>query len=234
MYLRIILTSIFLLSLGQAEAQSVKDKLFTQWGYQAGYFILPSYDRLRYDDPFSGSTTTDTVIAQGLLYELSFTGRIRYNILEMNDDQSIGISIVPALSYIGQGSKVGSSNSSGSSIGFNTPLELSLNLGAGSTYNSSKDFGVSINTGVDFMIPDLFISRKNNDDEIYPEKIKNFYALPYVGLGVSYWANKGTKLNEIFIRVEFGKNQHTESLKNANNVEKPIGVRAAYIRYIGY
>ncbi|MDG1433903.1 MAG: hypothetical protein P8Q41_07825 [Saprospiraceae bacterium] len=232
MYLRFILATIFLLSFGSAEAQSIKDKLISQWGYQAGYLILPSYDRLRYIDPFSGSTETEAQTTQGLLYEISVVARLRYNILEINDDQSVGIGIVPALSYIGQGSKAGST--SGSSLGVNIPIEVSYNLGAGSTYNSAKDYGFSVHTGVDFSIPDLFISRKNVNEDYYSESLKNFYTLPYIGLGVSYWGNKGTKLHEIFIRAEFGNNQHSDDSKNAEKAVKSFGVRAAFVKYIGY
>lgn len=231
MYLRIFFFSIFLFSFGAAEAQSFKEKLFTQWGYQAGYLVLPSYDRPRYTDPFSGSIETESTAAQNSVFEFSVVARLRYNLYDISDEQSVGLAVVPALSYLGQSALVG--DNSGTSIGINLPLELSYNLGAGSTYNSSKDLGFSLYTGVNFFVPDLFISRKS-DDSFYPELPKNFYTLPYAGLGVSFWGSKGTKLREIFLRVEFGNNQHSGTALYSHDAINSLGVRMAYIRYIGY
>lgn len=216
---RFILSLIFILSFNFSQAQSVRDNLFFQWGAQFGIFTLPSYDRLT----DSGEKFAD----QDQFYDVGVNFGIRYNLKKINDEQSLGL-----ITSFGFGTLAGKSilSSTDKNGIFNIPIDFSYHYGAGSSYFSSKDFGLTVRAGVDFNF--LFTTESSYDTEF--QKFKSRYILPHLGLGVSFWDKTDSWLQEVFLRVEFGKNQHTGPVLNDEVVKSPIGLRLCYTAFIGF
>jgi len=221
MRIRFFFLFIFLFSQGISEAQGLSEKFFFQWGAQAGYFTLPSYDRF--------NNAGEKFAEQEKFYDLGVNIGLRYNLKEISDEQSIGL-----IANFGFGIIVGNTilteEREKNGI-YHIPIDLSYHYGAGSTYASDKDFGFTIRAGVD--LTSLFASQTvttNNDYQDFKRK----YFLPHIGFGGTFWGFESDVMQEIFVRFEFGKNQHTAPVLNNKSVEFPIGIRLAYTAFIGF
>ena len=217
---RLFFLLIFSLTLSSSQAQSIRDNLFFQWGGQLGIYALPSYDRLT----VGGEKHAD----QDLFYDVGLNIGVRYNIKKISDEQTIGLMTSLGFGVISGRTIIQDYNDKGGI--FNIPLEFSYHYGAGSSYFSAKDFGLTIRGGADLKY--LFTTEVINISEY--QKFKSTYILPHVGIGVSFWDKTDNWLQEVFVRVEFGKNQHTGSVLNDKTVQSPIGFRLAYTFFIGF
>ena len=219
MKIRFFFLFIFFLTTEFSQAQSIRDNLFFQWGGQLGVFTLPSYDRL--------TVGGDKVADQDQFYDVGLNFGVRYNIKKISDEQTIGL-----ITNVGFGTIAGKSILSLSDKNgiFNIPIDLSYHYGAGSSYFSSKDYGLTVRGGVDFNF--LFSTDESYNNEY--QKFKSRYILPHLGLGISFWDKTDNWLQEVFVRVEFGKNQHTGPILNDEVVKSPIGIRLAYTAFIGF
>lgn len=220
MKIRFLFLFIILFFQGTSQAQGVLEKLFFQGGVQVGYFNLPSYDRL--------NIAGEKFAEQEQFYDVGLNIGLRYNIVELSDEQSIGLIANFGFGIIG-GNTILVASEEKNGI-YNIPIDLSYHYGAGSTYSSNKDFGFTVRAGVDFnyfFTTTGFVSNEYQD-------FKRKYVLPHLGVGVTFWGFESDVMQEIFVRFEFGKNQHTGPVLNNKSIVSPIGIRLAYTAFIGF
>ncbi|MDG1433904.1 MAG: hypothetical protein P8M17_01455 [Saprospiraceae bacterium] len=214
MKLKFSILLILLMTVGKMDAQSFKDKFFYGPGITGALTSMPGQEVNslfdRYDQVFG--------YAAGLNYSL------RYSIFELNDNNSFGIGIIPAIELgiygfierddIGLG-------------GINLPIELSFNTGAGSTYNSNKEFGIAIKGGIDMNFLPIFMSKEGSLRDF-----NQFYVDPYVSLSGRFFGKRGTALRDVFLRFSFLS--QTEGVTDEDDLIIPFNIRVGMNSIIGY
>ena len=201
----------------QSEAQSFKDKFFRTSGIHfADVLLMPLYEREGENEGL------EQFVGGSLL--LTFHYGFRYNILEKGDRKSISIGIDPNLGILSGGffykSKVSGLFS------FSLPIELSVNLGAGSTYNAKGDNGFSIKGGINLNVVPIFALSSEGED------IKKFYPLPHITLSYMSFMG-GNDLGELFIRYNFAKSKKSMGV-NSGEFYPPIVFTFGISKVIGY
>ena len=205
---------LFLINIGQIEAQSFKDKFFRTHGAQFDATLMPSYL----------TETTPPRVAQyigGSLIGYHFG--FRYNLLEFSKNKSLGIGVDPSLGILSGG--VYSISETSGLLSASIPVEFSFTSGAGSTYNSDAEHGFSIKGGIDLnIVPIFFFDSEQN--------IKKFYPLPHLTFGYYGFGDNGS-LYEMFLRYNFSKNVTSELSKDAD-VFPSIVLKLGFSTVIGY
>lgn len=211
--MRITTLFIFILfTSSQTNGQNFKDKLFKGWGIQAG---LVNTQAKKVKTPFSEKY--DLLFG----YNLGLSYNFRYNLYEASDNLSFGVSTAPALGVVDLYSFVKKGAWGGGSI--NIPLELTFDVGAGSTYNSDKNFGIALKGGIDMnIIPLLWL--KNFGGKPY-DNYNRFFIAPHATLAIRYFGKKGTALRELFCRYDF--------MKQPSGVTKEDGIGPAFLLRVG-
>ena len=210
-----LFTFLFLIvSLGQIQAQSFKDKFFRTHGVQFDATLMPSYL----------TESTPQRVAQYIGGSLiGYHYGLRYNIVELSDNQSIGIGIDPNVGILSAG--VFSISETSGLLSASIPIEFSFTTGAGSTYNSSANNGFSIRGGIDLNFVPLFFF----DSELNHKK---FYPLPHLTLGY-YGFGETASLFEMFLRYNFAKNVNSDLSKN-EGLLPAIVLTIGFSTVIGY
>lgn len=213
MKLQIFTLFFLLLNLTQIEAQSIRDRFIIGIGSQVGLVNTKAtkigVNKDKYDSLFG--------IQFGVGVDL------RYNIKVINENLSVGIGTNPSIGadYY---SFVKSGNTAYGSI--NIPVEFSLNIGEGATYESDKDFGFAIKTGVDLNIFPLF-----TDGRELPENYQKFSAFPHVTLAVRFFGRMDP-LQEIFIRYNFAR--QPKAVREGDEIGPAVYLRGGLIYLFGF
>jgi len=151
------------------------------------------------DDPFGpGLPVTADVPYQSWGWSLFSLGlEPRFNVYEMNKDAAVAISVpfsfgmyqvVPASSDVGGNEAFG---------GIQIPVIAKLYLGSSSTYDSEKDFGISLGFGMEYNklgLVNVNGGSKNEGD--------NGWLMPVSSLGIHFW--RGSMPMEINLKYGFG------------------------------
>jgi len=175
-----------------------------------------------------GANITNVDVAQdaGFSY-FSMYYRFRYNVHEMNENLSLGLSATPDL-----GLSVGEYG-----LGyFNLPFQVELGFGAGATYNSSSDAGGYVGFGIEMnklSIIDLSGPADPNENVAKP---KNFWVQPLISGGYRYW-NKKNKMKEVNFKLGFGAKSDKIPVTSttSSNVKYPvITVRLSWVSFLNY
>ncbi|MDF1697246.1 MAG: hypothetical protein P1U56_15490 [Saprospiraceae bacterium] len=183
-------------------------KLFQSVGYTTQVQKVPFEGVGFSGNSFSGRTW---FVGAGFLYNL------RFNITEMGDNSSIGLSsgLVVALDY---GFDEDLETSYG---GLYLPIHLNYNVGAGSTYDTDKDFGVGLGVGLTPSYMPLFGNTA----------LRELRLSPSVKLSLRFWAAGSNALNEYFIRFDKYPSGNTEL---GGDTSLPFMITLGKTRYIGY
>lgn len=211
-----IFTLIFFLSIFiQLEAQSIKDKLFFGLGGQIGLLNTKATK--------VGINKNQYELMSG--FHLGFNFNLRYNIKEVNENFSVGIGTTPTLGFLDYYTFIKSENFALG--GLNIPLEFSINLGEGATYESPKEVGFAFKAGVDMNIHPLFTSRGTS----FPENFQKFSAFPHIAVAVRFFGNKDF-LQEYFLR--FNLVRQPKAIREDDNIMPAIYLRGGMIYFFGF
>ena len=113
----------------------------------------------------------------------------RYNLFDLSDNVAIGFDVSPELGFF-----AGELRSSDTGLlAFNIPAFISFNFGAGSTYDSDKDFGIAIKPGLEFIYGPISSGDVDDVDKI------NF--IPVLQISGRFWKRTNSKLRELYLRV---------------------------------
>lgn len=184
--------------------------IFTSFGYHAGYSKMPA---------FTNETTNTAEQFVGI--DLGINIRIRYNVLEMNDNSSLSVEAMPSL---GMETGIFRGSDDAGYLGFRIPLMFAYNLGAASTYQSESDLGVGLGIGLSAKFLPTIIPEKGDN------KYKSVYFNPCVQLSVRMWNDEEFKIREFFLRYSF--------MKNGNGFDQgwisdPLSIVGGYVKYFG-
>lgn len=149
------------------------------------------------------------------LVNVSYT--FRYNALETSDNFGLGINAAPSLGVGVGGDGIGN---------INLPAYLSANFGAGSTYNTSSNFGGYVGVGYEYNKIGLL-----GDNIAY----KTGWSQPVVIGGIRWW-NKKNRLNELSFKYGFGSNGDLPASveKEISNDPKPQSFQLNWGWFINY
>ena len=193
--------------------QNANKNIINSWSWQGALAVMPAF----VDD--NGN------IDQFLFYDYGLNYRLRYNITEKDDNNSISFVVNP-----GVGAYLGFFQEQGSDLfalgGANLALGINYNTGAGATYDADKNNGWAFSGGVDFLYVPLLVASDGSD--LDP---KQFYIAPYIEIGYRYWGKKSNALREFFLRVNImGHEDGTESLDPVT----PFLIRGGVAKFINY
>ncbi|MBO6515801.1 MAG: hypothetical protein JJ975_04545 [Bacteroidia bacterium] len=135
----------------------------------------------------------------------SFGLEPRYNVRTLDENTAIAVSS-PISIGLGQVGPPPSEVAVGSVEGFGSiqiPLYAKLYVGSGSTYESEKDYGVSLGVGLEYNKLGL-IRLDNTSDPATPEN-KGF-VVPVASLGFHFWRG----MNPVEINIKYGQGRPTE------------------------
>jgi len=157
--------------------------------------------------------------------------RFRYNVLEPNDNLSVGLSATPAFAFAVDPVHGG---------GFlNLPIQAELGFGAGSTYNASSDKGGYVGVGIEMnKFPLVDLSGNNYDDPTdygYTIRPKTFWIQPVISAGFRYW-NPRNKMKEVNLKFGFGAQSDRVTYSTQNDyVNFPVlTFRLSWITFLNY
>lgn len=233
-------------------AQEFKDRFFIGLGYTAvlDYARLPATNQL--DNIYmDGNKLVGSYKANSpnSISYFTYAAKFRYNIVDLNDDASIGIHVQPAL-----GISVSYSNTSDqTSIGsLSIPIMVSYNTGNISTYKTSKNKGFGISLGVEYFNGGL-INTSTNNDLSYTDALGNYQTytqtssnkttallVPSFELNYRYW-NKSNKAKELSLLVSLGKKQSLETdtktfqeINQTGSAKGAMHIRLMWTKYLNY
>ncbi len=152
----------------------------------------------------------------------SLAYRIKAGLVEVNDNLAFSANIAPSLGGYYEVNDYGY-------LGFNIPVYFSLDVGAGSTFNSSTNFGTYLGFGIEYCKVPLFIADN-------PLNLESQWTQPMVSLGLRYW-NKNYTLNEIEVKIGLGSKLETNDEEfNSKPLYKQSSftARLAFYRFINY
>ncbi|MCB0640736.1 MAG: hypothetical protein KDC44_03815 [Phaeodactylibacter sp.] len=188
------------------EAQCQQYRAFHEINYQFAYGVLPEWR-----DVIS-SRRRDMLLDVGIGYHF------RYNVYEMGDNGAIGLNLAP---YVGAFYTVLDEGNRTGFLGANSIVGLSYQSGAGSTYNTSKNFGLALMGGMEFS---LFPLTGDNG-------LTHFYSAPFAETKLHYWRNNRLALMNFFVRYTFVR--HNPETADAF-VYKPFLIRVGFGYSLGY
>ena len=149
----VLFTAIMLLSCSQSiKAQGFKDKFFIATGFTAFLDVatMPSYNYLvqanyNTNNQLVGEYVASTPFSYSLF---TYAVKLRYDLIDFNDDASLSIHVQPALGISFTGDNSGSSQTNIGSFSF--PVMVGFNTGNISTYKTSKNKGFGIALGLEY------------------------------------------------------------------------------------
>ncbi|MDG1433905.1 MAG: hypothetical protein P8M17_01460 [Saprospiraceae bacterium] len=226
MHSRYIIIILFLVSCN-LQAQDFKDNFFKTLGLQSEFNIFPTFETGSSDIPISQCISISLI---GGYYGL------RYNLYTLGDNKSLGIEINPSVGVLSVGGYLLDDEIASGLGSFSLPLGISYNLGAGSTYNSAKNRGFAISTGVDFNYSPVLFAKSDQEDIKWGTNgikgdLKRFYSIPYFSLAFRFFGKRTSLLKQFFVRVSYRTNKHKDS--NYQNIP-PLGLKIGFGRVIGY
>ncbi len=184
------------LSLSDISAQSFKDRSFHTIGttYFTDYYASPlvayersffSGDETQYETPWGFSIMT-------------FAYKYRFNIVELSDNIAFSTSINPALAVTASSVGMGS---------INVPLQLNMEFGAGSTYNTTANMGGYLGAGLEWnkvglVNYDLF----DAGDIPHDAEFQTMWMQPVISAGIRYWSASNV-LKEIELKYGWAAQQ---------------------------
>ena len=190
------LTILLLFSFFSADAQSsflknqINKKFFTQKGIEIEYTLFPN----------------NSINIQNVTYEnqwesagLNLSYILRFNILELDEDQAFSISIAPAL---GLSYGLNHSNAQSTPVtrdvdgvgNFNFPIEFNYHIGKGATKNSTYKYGLTFTIGKDFRLNPIITWSDFSEYEI---GLKKYYDEYFIKIGLT---REKKRIHEIYMR----------------------------------
>ncbi len=146
---------------------------------------------------------------------------LRFNPVEFGEDMGIGINIAPAFAFSASEDGIGN---------INFPGYLTLNFGAGSTYETAKNFGYYLGAGLEYN--QLFVIKYDDnfglEDPV--EKPITTWTQPMVIAGIRWWS-KNNVLKELSFKYGFGSNPKEAS---GSNVISPKTFQLSFGRFLNY
>ena len=173
------------------QSNAQSDKVFKKWGTTAGLFVYSEN--------------------QGSL-DLGFFYGIRYNLKNLSDNFSVAVDASPNL--IGHISEY-------SGLGLKIPVELTLNIGAGSTYDSDKTYGVALGAGLAASFHPLIAFKTDYRD------VDKFGLYPTVSLGFRRFKSDSSALSEFSLRYFFIPSKELQEIPS-------FGLQVSWSKFIGY
>lgn len=221
MKFRSLFIFVLFFSINNLFAQSFKEKLFKLRGAQLDFMFMPSFASGNTDNPASQ-------LLSGGIYGLHYG--FRYNLVELDDEKSINIGAYPNVGML-FGGKYSYFDYGG--IGsFNMPVEVGFNYGAGATYQSNKNHGFSIRTGIDINFVPLISFGEDKEDADF----KKLYILPHITIGYQKFGKTTGNLYDVYLRFDFAKNELETPTSSSRNdqIFSPFILRFGGSHYIGY
>lgn len=210
------LLSVFLFLCFSCSVSAQSKNVFQTTGFSFSYFKFSAFD-------VGEGLQREGVQYQG--YGVQYNYRFRYNLKDLNDDNSLSVEVIPAV-----GLDYGDyTNTSISGIGgFRMPIYAAFNTGAGSTYDSSKNFGFGLGAGLDINYnPVLFLEGEGGDLDF-----KKLFIDPSIQLNFRYWKSSTSTLREFYIRYNFSSNDN--DFDSNSNIDKPIHIVIGWMTYLNY
>ncbi len=144
----------------------------------------------------------------------SFTNNIfsfgiepRYNIKQLDENSAIALAS-PISIGLGQVTQPPLANHSVGSIeGFGSiqiPLYAKLYVGSGSTYETEKDYGISLGLGFEFN--KIGLLRFDNPSDIEANDLNKGFVLPVASLGIHFWRG----YSPVELNIKYGQGQTVE------------------------
>lgn len=203
-----------LIGIGHMHAQSWKDKFFRTHGIQFDATLMPSY--------LIESSPQEVAQYIGGSF-IGYHYGVRYNVLELNDNQSLSLGLDPYVGILSGG--VFSKTETSGLLSASIPIEVAFTFGAGSSYKSSSDHGFAIKGGLNLHFVPLFFFDSTTD-------LKKFYPLPYLTLGYYGFGNDDS-LHEMFLRYNFARNVDSD-LNGDTNILPAIVLSLGFSTVVGY
>ncbi len=186
-----------------SEEDSHSDKMFHSIGTSVYVDIFNGPITERYStvtDPFGNTTSQYTYERISGFNYISLIYHFRYNLREMNDEVSFGVSGLPSLGIFVGGSNPDGQIPTAYSGSINFPIMAGINVGAAATKKSQAGVGVYLGTGYEFNAAPLVYAKtvKNKD-------IDTRWFNPCVSVGLRYESNSYLGgLQEINFKMGFG------------------------------
>lgn len=228
-FILLIVLTIFKISYGQNDNlfHSFKYGVFTEYNLSPTEITSTSVDDGTYYGSEPSTTYESTQIVSGSI--ANFLYAFRYNLLEPSENFSLGINASPSL---------GVSFAEGGFGSFNIPAYLTLNFGAGSTYNTGSNMGGYFGIGYEFTKINL-VSTYNTPEYSESSGITHTYkdpitswSEPMVIVGLRWWS-KNDKLKEISFKYGFGSNGDLP-LSESKNAASPATFQLTWGWFINY
>ena len=192
-------------------------------GFSTGILPVKAYDNS--NDRIAQMNTINLLIGTGA----------RFNIFEPGQNLAIGLDIDPALNIglteshnftADPTSQFPELDDPEGYCGFNIPIGVSLNIGAGSTYECLMDRGVVLKGGVEY----LYTPIKGSNFE----STSKSYISPFAQISYRSYSEKYTVVSEYFIRYNFMKNDPIIQNLTHENIDNPIFISAGLSGLINY
>ena len=213
------------------------DRFFHSIGGAFEYIKTPGF---AFNSTTSVNYNTVDVTRYGrfTVYGVNYHYNFRVNLFEMSKEQAIGLNIQPGLSSSILKVKVTkypedySDGISDPSLGhISVPVYLSMEFGAGSTYQSTKDRGYVVGLGVQYfwgpVISDI-------PSDYASEVLRTSYMEPMIYLATRSWNSKN-KMGEFGLRLGFAASGDYQA-ESTDPVEKAssFSVKLCWSRLLNY
>lgn len=214
-----------ILSFNNISAQSFKDRSFNAFGvtYFTDYYASPL---VSYQDPYAYHSEEMQFDKPWGLSIMTFSYKYRFNIVEMSDNVAFSTSVNPALAVSASSVGIGS---------VHAPIQLNMEFGAGSTYNTTANMGGYVGAGfelnsVGLVNYDLF----DAGDIPMDAEIKKTWLQPVISAGVRFWGS-----NNVLREVEFkygwsAEEVYTERGNSESSTHRPRTIRVIFNYFLNY
>ena len=230
-----LLSFILVLStIGITNAQSTK--FFTAFGQTYGLdYLATTPQEVKY------SYTSLAVIGGGDLeteFVSQFKGvslatymyRLRYNLTEMSDESSLSIFATPQVGL--HVSITGDDNIALPGFGtISLPIGISLDKGAGSTYNSSAEKGVSFKLGIEILYAPVIKGKNDYEGGKYKGISPSF--IPTASIGYRYW-NKNNVMREVQFQAGYSGKGKAKDVPYEDELSSGMHFQISFFRILNY
>ena len=188
MKIKYIFSLVALLAFGRLSAQDAADNFFLS--FSSSIFLdivktpIGSVEAFIGNNPDGTKAYTDAPTQSVQFSSYSFGFEPRFNVHKINDDAAIGVSMpisfgigyaVPANDFV-----KGIQGALGS---IQVPLLAKFYYGNSSTYNTEKDFGISIGGGLEYNK----IGLVGGEEDDKADGLHKGFILPVMSMGVHFW-----------------------------------------------
>jgi len=194
----IFLCVLFSITSGTAQDNpySLKNNLYTTYGSQFGV------------------GNVDLGTTEYSFYDFGFSLGARYNLYDFTDNIAVGFEVAPEIGMM----RSTEFNEEGF-LGLMLPAFVSLNFGAGSTYDSDKNIGIAIKSGMQLIAGPLIIDTARD--------LNKTNWMPVVQLSGRFYQKLKKRLAEVYLK--YGRTSENTSFIDGNAI---LYVGGCY--FIGY